>query len=188
VLGISIRDDAMLAHVTLVPAKDLVTAANDTAILRITPAGTIPLIREGAALDLQDGRPVVLVKNIQTLLPAVGSPAHGRWHADDDSVARVTLADQRSALLRFAPDGTFTCLLATRESVPTISASTFWNSLSLPAVGTGNATVVKGVLKASTLPRCRGSGYREKTIPSSPLTAGALASASLPAKAMLRPV
>ena len=82
VVSISLREDAMLALVTLLPTKGLVTTGNDTVLLRITSAGTTLLLREGAPLDLQDGSGETTIKAINTLLPASGSPAHGRWHAE----------------------------------------------------------------------------------------------------------
>lgn len=153
VTGVSLRDDALLATVTLAPAKGLVTALSDTALLRITATGVTLMLREGQPLDLEDGTASASIKAISVLLPATGSAAHGRWHAAGAVVVRVTLTDQRAALLRIAADGTFKRLVATNDPTPAIGPYTSWGTLGLPAIeSTGGASVMKGTLKNTPYP------------------------------------
>jgi uncharacterized repeat protein (TIGR03803 family) len=152
VLNISLRDDSLLALVSLYPARGLVTAGNDAALLRITAAGATLLLREGSPIDLHDGTPETSLKSIAVLIPADGSPAHGRWHGNSDVIARVTLSDKRTALLKLADNGTLTRTLATGDSIPAIDASATWASLGLPAMDSGgDVSVVRGTLKAPVL-------------------------------------
>jgi hypothetical protein len=89
------------------------------------------------------------VRNIHTLAPASGSPAHGRWHASSAIAVRISDASQQTTLLQFGPDGTFTRLLSTSDPMPALGTSTYCSSLGLPAISSdGTKTVVKTTVKA----------------------------------------
>jgi hypothetical protein len=136
VTSFSVRDGEVVALGTLVPERGLVTAANDTVMLRITPAGTSVLLREGMLSDLQDTAAASPIKTITTLLPAAWLARARRWQASGSAIARVTLVDKRSALVGVASDGTIAPTAQDRDSATEIGASAFWSTIGLPALET----------------------------------------------------
>ncbi len=153
VTGISMRDGELLATVTLAPLKGLVTAANDSALLCITPTKTTILLSEGALLNPLDGGPSSAIKSIHALIPSVGSPAHGRSHSDGSAVVRITLTDKRTAILDIESDGTQNIRLITGDGAPSVGATAYWTSPGLPAIDTrGDAVVLKAMLAAAPMP------------------------------------
>ena len=132
VTSLSIRDGELLALLKLSPAAGVVTAGDDTVLLRMTDATTATvLLREGRELA---GFPGSKIKTFSVLSPALGSPGQGRWHADGAVVAKVTLFDKRTLLVNLAPDGTATPLLSTADPATPIDAAARWKTFGLPAV------------------------------------------------------
>ena len=135
VTSLSIRDGELLARLTLAPAKGLVRAANDTALLRMTgPTTANVLLREGTDLGDEAG---AQIKSFSVLSPAPGSNGHGRWHADGAVVAKVTLSNGDVRLVAIAPTGTVTTLLSIDDEPTSVDPDAFWKSFGLPAIDTG---------------------------------------------------
>jgi subtilisin-like proprotein convertase family protein len=126
VTSLSLRDGGLVALVKLKTEKGIVAARqDDVVLLRVTgPNSANVLLRSGAPFSK------TTIEKLSVLQPALGSPAHGRWHANSALVAKVTLADGSVDLLRIAPDGTATSLLGT---------GTPWSGFGLPAVGSTGA-------------------------------------------------
>jgi cyclophilin family peptidyl-prolyl cis-trans isomerase len=146
VSSLSLRDGELLALVTLGAAKDVVAASTDTVLLRMTAANAaVALLREGHELA---GVPGSSIKSFSVLSPALGSPGHGRWHAEGVVVAKVILADTRTLLVKIAPTGAVTPLLSSADAATPIAAAAQWKSFGLPAVGSaGMGFVVSATLK-----------------------------------------
>lgn len=141
--SLSLRDGELLARVTLSASKGVVTAADDTVLLRMTSAGTATvLLREGS--DYAGSK----IKSFSVLSPALGSPGHGRWHANDVVVAKVVLFDGRTLLVKIAPAGTVTPLLSTADAATPVDPQAKWKSFGLPSVGSaGTGFAVAAVLQ-----------------------------------------
>ncbi len=154
VIGVSLHNGELLAMANLLPSPKLITAANDTTLLRVTPAGATILLRERSLLDLNDGFPAAGIKTITALRPVTGSPGHGRWQTDDGgAVVHLTLANKRSVILGIAGDGSFTRSLAVGDGIPNLPDSAIWNALNLPAVEPGGqSAVARGTLTAVVIP------------------------------------
>ncbi len=121
VLSASITDDALLALIKLAPARDFVTPASDTALIRITSATTGRLLaRTGAGLLGSS------VSKISVLQPATTSAGQGRWHGASDTLVKVTLADKRTVLVKVNSLGVQTPLLQTNAT---------YAALGIPAYG-----------------------------------------------------
>ena len=145
VSSISLRNGELLALLTLKLAKGVVTDANDTVLLHMTGAdAAIVLLREGRALN---GFGTSKIKSFRVLSPAQGSPGHGRWHAEGTIVAKVTLHDGRTLLVKLAPDGTVTPILSSADIATPVSPFARWKSMGLPAMGSAGA----GFTVAATL-------------------------------------
>ena len=110
VLSVSLTDRALIALVKFAPSAGLVTAASDTALIRITgPSSGVVLARTGSVLLGS------VVRKITVLQPAPASAGQGRWHGANNTIAKLTLANQRVVLAKAASDGTLTLLLGTKE-------------------------------------------------------------------------
>ena len=130
--GISLRNGELLALLTLNVAPGVVKEKNDTALVRLTGAGAgTVLLREGRELA---GLPGTKVQTFSVLSPALGSPGHGRWHAEGLVVAKATLFDGRTLLVKIAPDGIATPLLSTADAATPVAAEARWKAFGLPAV------------------------------------------------------
>lgn len=153
VTSLSVQDDGILATITLKPGVGNITKRNDNILLRLGTTGASAALREASMLDLGDGAPAAAVAKIESLIPVSGSPAHGRWHASNAALARITLADKRTALIRMAADGTLEDLLTQNASVPEISPTAYWAGIELPAIAADGVTsVVRGRLKSVAIP------------------------------------
>ncbi len=153
VTSLSIQDDGILATIALKPGAGNVTKRNDQVLLRLRTAGASAFLSEGSTLDLGDGAPAAAITKIESLIPAKGSPAHGRWHASDSALARVTLADERSTLVRIAADGSLDNLLTQNASAPEVAPTAYWAGIDLPAgADDGRTAVVRGRLKSIASP------------------------------------
>jgi hypothetical protein len=147
VSGLSLRNGELLAVSKLAVVRGIVTAADDSALLSVNANGGKILLREGTPVDLQDGNGASAIKKLETLLPAPGSPAHGRWHTEGGAIARVTLADKRLVIVQRLADDTLLPRLAVGS--PALAGAASWKVLGLPAVEPGgDAVVIKGQLKA----------------------------------------
>lgn len=147
--SISLRDGELLVLATLAPAKGFVTTADDVVVLRLTAGGAEILLREGEVLSA--GEPAVgsKVKTISILGPALGSPGHGRWQADGSAVAKVTLADGRTAIVRLETGVDPAPILVTKDSAVDQGLSSKWSKFGLPAIGgSGTGYAVHGTLQA----------------------------------------
>ncbi len=136
VTSLSLSDDAVLALVKLVPLPGLVTAANDTALVRITGAGVGQLLaRTGAGFQGS------FIKRVSVLQPAPGSPGQGRWSGAAHTLAKLALANGKSAVVRIENAGPQIQLLQTGQGDPGVKLS----GLSLPAMG-GEGVAVQATL------------------------------------------
>jgi hypothetical protein len=138
VISVSLRDGELLALLKLAPVKGLVGMDTDTVLLRQTGANTATkLLQKG---DLVKSSPIT---NISALMPALGSPGQGRWHAEGVFVAKATLVDSATVLLKIAPDGTPTPMLMTLDAAPAaVGTGAKWLTFGLPAVGSGGSNFV----------------------------------------------
>lgn len=135
VTSLSMTDNALLARVKLLRVPGLVTAANDSALVRITgPDSGVLLARTGASFDGS------IIKQLTVLQPAARSAGQGRWNAAGDTIAKLTLADRRSVVVRLKSDGTQIPLLASRPGDPNFE--TGLASLGLPALGGSGVAVL----------------------------------------------
>jgi uncharacterized delta-60 repeat protein len=149
ITGISLRDGELLAQATLAPARGLVTPANDSVLLSFTPAGGSVLLREGLPVAGLQGA----IASYETLRPAPGSGAQGRWHSDLGGIARLALPGKRSAIAQFATDGSVLSVLETGAAAPTAGPTAYWAALGLPAtITTGAGLVVRGTIKSIARP------------------------------------
>lgn len=149
VSSISLRNGELLALVTFFPSAGTVTTANDTAVLHLKAAGGEVLLREGEAMTVGTPAKTSKVKTISILGPALGSPGHGRWHAEDAAVAKVTLADGRVTIVKLQPGQDPQPLLVTKAVAEELSSTAKWSQFSLPAIdGIGGNLVVQGTLQA----------------------------------------
>ena len=140
ITSLSVRDGELLALLTLCAVRGLVTAGDDAVLLRMTSANDATvLLREGSELN---GFPGSKIKTISVLSPALGSPGHGRSHADGAVVAKVTLFDARTVVVKIAPDGTVTQLLSTALEATPVTLGARWKSFGLPAIGGEGANFV----------------------------------------------
>ena len=146
VQGISLRNGELLALLTLNLAPGVVKEGNDTVLLRMTaPGAATVLLREGRELA---GLPGTKVQTFSVLSPALGSPGHGRWHAGGLVVAKATLIDGRTLLVKIASDGTVTPLLSTADAATPVAPDARWKAFGLPAVGnSGSGFAVAATLK-----------------------------------------
>ena len=131
VTSLSLHDGELLALITLTLKAGVVTSLNDTALVRITGpfAGTL-LLREDAPLTVGASAPSA-IRTITVFSPALASAGQGRWHGDAGVVAKVTLADRRTVLVKITPAGAATPMLATGGDV----AGSTWSAFGLPGVG-----------------------------------------------------
>jgi hypothetical protein len=133
--SLSVRNGELLALLTLNAAKNVVTAADDTVLLRMTAADTATvLLRKGRELD---GLPGSKIKSFSVLSPALGSPGHGRWHADGGTLAKVVLFDGRTLLVKIAPGGAVTPLLSTADAATPVNTAARWKAFGLPVASSG---------------------------------------------------
>jgi hypothetical protein len=141
--ALSLRNDGILATANLAATRPLVTSSDDAVLLAADTTGTRILLREGELIDLEDGGPAAPLKTFDWFLPAEGAPSHGRWHAQDSSIGRITLADKRSGLLQVHADGTFRLRAAIGQQVPAIGPSAYWSkTFGLPAIETNGQGVL----------------------------------------------
>jgi len=113
VLGLSPRSDGVLTLVKLVRKPGLVTAADDTALVQVLgPASANLLLRTDQRITILP-RPETKIKTITVLTPVLGSPGHGRWHTDGLILAKITLADKRTALVQFDNSTTLAVIAVT---------------------------------------------------------------------------
>lgn len=141
VTSLSLHDGELLALITLAPAKGIVTTANDSVLLRFTSAtAATVLLREGRELA---GVPGSRISSFRVLSPAVGSAGHGRWQADGMAVAKVTLYDGRTMIVKISATGIATPLLSTTDLASSVNPLARWLTFGLPGVsseGTGFTT------------------------------------------------
>ncbi len=142
VLSVSLTDRALIALVKLAPSSGLVTAASDTALIRITGTNSaVVLARTGSALLGS------VVKKVTTLQPARASAGQGRWHGTNNAIAKLTLADKRVVLAKAASNGALTLLLGTNEIASGFAKKL--STLGIPSLG--GASVALLAQKAAQL-------------------------------------
>jgi cyclophilin family peptidyl-prolyl cis-trans isomerase len=138
ITSISLENNAIVAALKLAPQAGLVSAANDTALIRLTGPGTATVLaRTGAPLAGST------IKQISVLQPAARSIGQGRWTSGSNTIAKVTLADRRTALVRIFSDGTQTVLLEAGAFSAAFGGTI--QALSLPSLG-GDAVSVLATL------------------------------------------
>ena len=135
VTSLSFDDNALLALVKIQPARGGVTAADDTALVRITgPSSGTQLARTGELFDQ------VKIKQISVLQPAARSVGQGRWTNGASTVVKLTLLSKATVIARITPDGTTTTLLRTGAADENLGYA--FASLGLPAIGGQGITLV----------------------------------------------
>lgn len=153
ITNMSHRDGETIVMAKLARVRGVITAGNDTVLLRVTADGVAVLLQTGTVLDLDDREPPSSVTKIGALIPVAGSPANARTHADGTAIVHATLANRRTALLAIAPNGSITRTLVSGDSAPEAGSAAYWSALGLPAIGSnGSTTVFKGALKANSAP------------------------------------
>jgi hypothetical protein len=151
VTSLSLRNDGLLALLTLASgssAASKVTAKDDTALVLFTGAKSATvLLREGAPLR---GLAFSKIKAFTVLSPALGSAGQGRWHGDGAVVAKVTLDDGRTLVVKIDTEGAVKRLLATGDPARPVAVQAQWKSIGLPAMGGDGAQfAVAATLKAA---------------------------------------
>lgn len=144
VSGISLRNGHLLALIQITGPD--VNGDNDTVLLGQTSSTVATaLLRTGTELTI-DGE-ASAVRTLTVFTPAKRSGGHGRYHADSRSVARVTLADKRSVVLRVENDGTLAPLLFRGQPASNIVSGAVWKTLGLPVIGSeGSRYAAAGTL------------------------------------------
>ena len=137
IMSFSIRDGDLIALLKLRSGGG-VNASNDTALVRIEPGGESTLLaRKGSAIG---GGDTTIVQGISALSPALGSPGHGRTHADGGYLTKLRTSLRGEKIVSFAPDGTPDVLLSTGNNAPAIAAGAKWAKFGLPAFDPGSAS------------------------------------------------
>ncbi len=139
IVSTSLRNNELVALVTL--SGTGVTTTNNTALLGLSPGGATLLLRTGQTITV-GALPASAITRISVLNPALASNGHGRSQADGRVVAKVTLADARTAVLNVTNGSTPTPILFTGQDATTIAAGAKWSTFGLPAVGTAGANFV----------------------------------------------
>jgi hypothetical protein len=142
--GISLRDGHLLSLVQL--GGSGVNRRNDEALVgQTTPTAGTVLLRTGDDLTV-DGE-TSAIGRLTVFTPAKSSAGHGRYHGNGRSVARVTLQDKRTVLLRLDHDGTVGSLFFTGQPATGIVDGAVWKTLGLPVIGSGGSNfAVSGTL------------------------------------------
>ena len=135
VSSISLRTGQLIALIKVGGKDGGVTKSNSTVLLGINAGGGTSLLRTGQMLTLGSD-PETEIKSMSVLNPAQGSPGYGRYHANGRVVARVALADKRTALLSVSTSGVVAPLLYTNQAAPTVGTGAMWKTFGLPAIGT----------------------------------------------------
>jgi hypothetical protein len=117
-----------------------VTASNNTMLWGANPFGHYKLLQTGDPITV-GANPTTTITGITVLAPSTGSPGYGRSQANGYVVARVTLADKKTALVdAYAiPFVTPTAvLLYSGQDASSVINGATWSSFGLPAVSPGN--------------------------------------------------
>src|SRR5207237_1352145 len=129
--------------VALVKLSGAVTAKTDQALLRITPAGPISLLRTG---DLVEGNKVLSITAFQ---PGEASPGQGRTDGDERVVVRVKTDLAGDELVLIDDAGTCHVLLSTAGEDPMLHTRT--SKIFLPATaGAGTAARISAKFAPGT--------------------------------------
>lgn len=135
-----LRDHEVVASVSLASTSKAVTAGDDTALIRVTGEGAgALLIREGQPFP---GIPFTKIKSFATLLPAPGSPGHGRWQSREAILARVNLTDGRYLLATIPSSGSPKLLFSSADPVRPVDIRARWKSFGLPAIDSEGRNLV----------------------------------------------
>lgn len=134
ILALSLRDDQLLAIVTLLPQRGVISGANDSALVLLTGlhAGAV-LLQEGTELPNHPNSGMI-VKSFSLLQSPAGSPGQGRWHAEDKVLVRVTLKSGQVRLVTIGTSGTVEDLFATNETAPVIAQDAKFKAFGAPAI------------------------------------------------------
>lgn len=133
--SISLRNGQLIALIKVAGKTADVTKANSTVLYGLTDIGTgVSLFRTGDTItvDMEE----TTIKSLSILTPPKGSTGHGRYQGDARVIARVTLADKRTAILTALTNGTVAVLTNTAKDASTMVAGATWNSFGLPAIDT----------------------------------------------------
>ncbi|MDB6167979.1 MAG: hypothetical protein JWM88_843, partial [Verrucomicrobia bacterium] len=117
------------------------SAPGGAALLRLDATGTHLLLREKGTLT-----PGVVIQHLSVLQPALLSAGQGRWGGAAGLVAKATLSDHSTALLKIAPDGTVSRLLSTWPAAAP-GDSYAWSGFGLPALTADGGVAFSGILK-----------------------------------------
>jgi hypothetical protein len=124
-----------------------ITKANDTVLVGVNTGGTTVLLRTGQDLTV-DGE-ATTIKSITTLTAPKGSPGHGRWQNAFRVVARLLLADGRTAIASITEAGVVSTIAATGGDAGVVTSGAKWKTFGLPGTGTTGSShfVSLGVLQ-----------------------------------------
>ncbi|HEV7404424.1 MAG TPA: S8 family serine peptidase [Chthoniobacteraceae bacterium] len=118
------------------------SAPGGAVLLRIDATGTHVLLRVKGTLS-----PGVTISTLSVLQPALASAGQGRWGGAEGLVAKATLSDKSTALLKIAADGSVSRLLSTWQA-PAPGDSFAWSAFGLPALTPDGGAAFTGTLKA----------------------------------------
>lgn len=148
VSSFALRNDELLALATLQTARGQVTTTDDTVVLRLTESGTEVLLREGTEIVAGDRPQASKIKTISVLGPALGSPGHGRWQGEGATIAKATLIDGRTVILRLVSGENPAVLLVTQGPASELELTAKWTKFGLPVIGSaGEGYAVHGTLQ-----------------------------------------
>lgn len=136
VTSLSFDDSALLATVKLARVSGLVTAANDTALIRVTSASSTTILAQ-TGTDLKGSK----IKQISALQPVAKSPGQGRWTAEQGAVAKLTLLNGHTVISRLTGNGPIASLVESAVSNAGLDGT--FKSLGLPTIG-GSAVAMLG--------------------------------------------
>lgn len=159
ITGNGLREGTSLVSFTSVDAVDgalyvlgQLSAPGGAVLLRIDSAGPQVLLREKGTLT-----PGVVIQHLSVLQPALASAGQGRWGGAQGLVAKATLSDRSTALLKIAADGTVSRLLSTWP-VAAPGDSFAWSVFGLPALTPDGGAAFTGTLKIGAKPVIGGRG------------------------------
>jgi hypothetical protein len=146
IVSLSHRNNQLLALIKVTGKTGGVTGSNALVLYRVTGVGIgVPLVRAGDPLTVDGVESTI--KKITVFTPPKDSAGHGRYHGDARAIARVALADRRTAVLAVDSVGAKTIVTHTGKDATSLVTDALWSTMSLPAIdGTGIRYAILGTL------------------------------------------
>jgi hypothetical protein len=117
-----------------------VTTANRTALITLTsPTTGYTLLRTGSAVNVEGQNS--LLRSIHIFTPPASAKGHGRYLGSTQLVARITLADQRTALVSLFSLGSLKTLAVSGGTASNVVMGAQWKSFGLPVIGSSGSNV-----------------------------------------------